>query len=76
MLEKNQEAKKSIRNLSQKDFLNFGMHSLAYLKEIELEGRVAIAICAADGTPIMVEHDLQAAAMLARHNDLEPVQLN
>jgi hypothetical protein len=76
MLEKNQEAKKSIRNLSQKDFLNFGMHNLAYLKEIELEGQIAIAICAADGTPILVEHDLQAAAMLARHNDLEPVQLN
>ena len=76
MLQKGSKTDKSIRNLSSKDFLNFGMHSVAYLKEIEVEGRTAVAICAADGTPIMVEHDMRAAEVSARHNDLEPVQVN
>jgi hypothetical protein len=76
VLDRSSKTDKSIRNLSSKDFLNFGMHSIAYLKEIEVEGRIAVAICAADGTPIMVEHDMNAAAVCARHNDLEPVHLN
>ncbi len=76
MLNKISLADKSIRNLSTKDFLNFGMHAVAYLKEIEVEGRIAIAICAADGTPIMVEHDMHAAEICARHNDLEPLHVH
>lgn len=62
--------------MSSKDFLNFGMHSIAYLKEVEVEGRTAIAVCAADGTPIMVEHSINAAEVLARQSDLEPVRVN
>lgn len=64
-----------LRALSAQDFLNFGLHQVAYIRPVHVEGQAAWSLHAADGTALTVQNKAHLAAVIARQNDLEPVTL-
>lgn len=54
------------RSMTTAELLKLGMEELAYVKPIELDGDMAFAIHAADGSPMAVapNRDLAVAAIL------------
>ncbi|HRC25988.1 MAG TPA: DUF1150 family protein [Alphaproteobacteria bacterium] len=62
-----------LRALSRGDFLNFGLHQVAYVRPVTVENRRVWAIHAADGTPLHLADSPQTAGVLIRQNDLEPM---
>ena len=65
-----------LRNLSAQDFLTFGIHQVAYIRAVHIEGQAAWSLHAADGTALTIQNNHHLAAVMARQNDLEPVSLN
>ncbi|MCB1532717.1 MAG: DUF1150 family protein [Alphaproteobacteria bacterium] len=65
-----------LKNLSSRDFLNFGLEQVAYIRPIRIDGQSAFAVHGADGTPIAVSETMDGAVINARHNDLEPFAVN
>ncbi|ALG70724.1 hypothetical protein VY88_05570 [Azospirillum thiophilum] len=65
-----------LRQLSPQDFAGFGLGDVAYVRHVEVDGTLAFAIHAADGTPLSVvaERDLAFAAIV--QNDMEPVSVH
>lgn len=70
------DARSALKNLSHKDFLNFGVHQIAYIKPVHNEDGQGYAIHAADGTALSVMDSLDGAIMLAKHNNLYPVTIH
>ncbi len=70
------DARSALKNLSYQDFLNFGVHQIAYIKPIRMEQGQGFAIHAADGTALSVMDSLDSAITLARHNNLYPVTIH
>lgn len=65
------------RGLSARDFLSFGVQAIAYIKPVAApEGQTAWALHAADGTLLTLQATADMAALLARHNELEPVTVH
>ncbi|MEZ5813921.1 MAG: DUF1150 family protein [Alphaproteobacteria bacterium] len=60
-----------LKNLSAQDFLSFGMHDIAYVRAVDIEGRTGYAVHAADGTPLSVLSSMDEALRVIAHNDLE-----
>ncbi len=71
-----EDMKDVLKRLSARDFLNFGIHDVAYIRPVYVENRPAFAIHAADGTPLSVMESLDSAIMVVRHNELEPVTIH
>ena len=65
-----------LKGLSRQDFLSFGVQQVAYIRRVPVEGKVAYAIHAADGTPLSVMDSADEALVSVRHNDLEPVTVH
>ena len=65
-----------LRTLSPTDFAALGMSDLAYVKSVEVDGRVAYAIHAADGTNMAVVDDRGLAFAAIRQHDLEAVAVH
>ncbi|QQG36235.1 MAG: DUF1150 family protein [Micavibrio aeruginosavorus] len=65
-----------LRALSAQDFLAYGLAQIAYVRPIRVEGQVAWALHAADGTVLTIQNQAGVAAVLARQNDLDPVSLH
>lgn len=61
-----------LRNLSVQDFARLGAEEIAYLRPVILNGAVAFAIHAADGTPIGAAPSAQLAAAAIRQHEMEP----
>lgn len=70
------DARLALRNLSHQDFLNFGVHQIAYIKPVHGEQGQAYAIHAADGTALSIMDSLDGAILLAKHNNLYPVTIH
>ena len=66
----------TLKNLSSKDFKDFGIQDIAYVKTITVENQRAYSIHAADGTPLTIMDDFNSALIVARQNDLEPVTVH
>lgn len=66
----------SLRRLSRKDFVSFGLEDLAYVKRVEVDGDTGYAIHAADGTELAVLDEREAAFATVRQNDLQPVSVH
>jgi hypothetical protein len=62
--------------MSAHDFAMWGLQDVAYIRPIHVEGSVAWAICAADGTGIAVAQERDLAFAAALQNDLEPVSVH
>lgn len=66
----------SLKNISLRDFLNFGVQQVAYIRPVRVEDKTAYAIHAADGTPLSVMESMDTAIIVVRHNDLEPATVH
>jgi hypothetical protein len=65
-----------LRYISTKDFSAFGVDNMAYVKTVEIDGTTGYAIHAADGTPLAVLGERDAAFATIRQHDLEPVSVH
>ena len=65
-----------LKAISPRDLLAFGLHEVAYVRMVQIGGRSAYAIHAADGTPLSVMETMDTALAAIRHNDLEPIRIN
>lgn len=65
-----------LRDLSAQDFLAFGLAQLAYIRPIKVEGQIAWALHAADGTVLTIQNQASLVEALARQNDLDPVSVH
>jgi hypothetical protein len=61
-----------VRNLSTSQLAQLGVSEIAYVKAVEVEGRTAFAIHAADGTPMAVADDLDVAMAAIRQHEMIP----
>jgi hypothetical protein len=65
-----------LRHISTKDFAAFGVENLAYVKTVDIDGQTGYAIHAADGTPLTVLGERDAAFATIRQHDLEPLSVH
>lgn len=64
------------KDVSNKDFLTFGIEDIAYVRPVMIEDRKAFAIHAADGTPLSVVESEDSALATIHDNDMDPVRLH
>ncbi|MBI1206258.1 MAG: DUF1150 family protein [Azospirillum sp.] len=62
--------------LSTKDFAAFGVDLVAYIKPVTVKGATSYAIHAADGTPLTILHERDAAYATVRQHEMEPVSVH
>jgi hypothetical protein len=62
--------------LTGREWAEFGVNDVAYLKPIMLQGEQRYAIHAANGTPLAVMDNRDVAYAAIRQNELEPVSLH
>jgi len=65
-----------LKNISKQELLGLGIHDIAYIRPILIEGREQYAIHAADGTELSIMDNLQIALGTIMQNDLEAVTLH
>lgn len=70
-----EQGRQILRNLSNQDFLAFGLNQIAYIKPVNVMGRDVYTLHGADGSPLAVIDNFDAAVMAVRQNDMEPVTL-
>jgi hypothetical protein len=66
----------SIRHISSRELALLGMQDLAYIKTVVVNGVVAFAVHAADGTQVAVLPDREIALVTVRQHDLEPLSVH
>ena len=76
MIYNNDTTSEVLKKLSAQDFLTFGMHDVAYIRPVHVDGRDGFAVHAADGTPLSVLDSLDEAQTIIQHNDLESAALH
>ncbi len=64
-----------IRSLTPQDMLMLGIKDIAYIKDIEVDGESAVGLFAANGKPLAVTADREAAVATAWQNGLAPMTL-
>ena len=62
--------------MSERNLAILGLHELAYITQVHVDGQDAYSIHAADGTIIDVMDDRDLAFAAARQHDLEPVSVH
>jgi len=65
-----------IRQISVRELALFGMQDLAYVKTVVVNGTLACAVHAADGTQIALLADRDVAFATVRQHDLEPLSVH
>jgi len=65
-----------IRQISVRELALFGMQDLAYVKTVVVDGTLAYAVHAADGTQIALLADRDVAFATVRQHDLEPLSVH
>lgn len=66
----------TLKTITSQDFLRLGVSEVAYIKPLQVIGHTLYAVHAADGTPLAMAETAQAAAILARQNELQPVTIH
>lgn len=62
----------ALRGLSAADWARFGAEDIAYMRPVVVNGTAAVAIHAADGTPIGAAPSISLAAAAIRQHEMEP----
>ncbi|MFQ5765588.1 MAG: DUF1150 family protein [Rhodospirillales bacterium] len=62
--------------MSPDDFALWGMAHVAYVKPLEIEGKTAFGIFAANGQRMGLTEDLDLARAVVIQNDLEPLSVH
>jgi hypothetical protein len=55
---------------------SYGIKTMAYIKPITVDGRLYHSIHAADGTPLTIITERDAAFALVRQNEMEPASVH
>jgi hypothetical protein len=66
----------TLRQLTPQAFATFGIDAVAYVREVDVEGRPGFSIHAADGTALTVVTDRAIAFATVRQHDLEPMSVH
>ncbi len=66
----------TVRDISRQDFAALGVHDVAFVKPVEVDGKTVHAIHAADGTEMGVVDDREVAFAAVRQHDLEPLSVH
>ncbi len=72
----NTDTNLSLKNLSQRDWLAFGLNTVAYLKPAMVDGQSVYAIHAADGSQLALVASWEVGIAAMQQHDLEPVWLH
>ena len=62
--------------ISTNDLMAMGMNHIAYVRPVEVEGRPAFMVHAADGTQMAVFADRDLAFAAVRRHDMEPYSVH
>ena len=73
---KNDKSATVLMDLALRDLANLGIGELAYIKQVEVEGKPAFAVHGANGQPLAVVTDRELAFAVTRQNDLEPLSVH
>ena len=65
-----------IRHLSAEQLAGLGVSQIAYVKPVMMNGTLAYAIHAADGTPMAVADDLDVAVAAIRQHEMLPTSVH
>lgn len=68
--------RRTLRELSDTDWARFGLQQIAYIRPVLVKGVKAMAIHAADGTPIGAAPDAQLAIAAIREHEMEAVSVH
>ncbi len=66
----------TLREISTQDFAMLGVHDVAFIKPVRVDGEVVYSIHAADGTEMAVVSDREVAFATVRQHDLEPLSVH
>lgn len=58
------------------DLMAMGMNDIAYVRPVEVEGKPAFMVHAADGTQMAVFADREVALAAVRRHDMEPFSVH
>jgi hypothetical protein len=70
------ESIETIRQMSLRDLAALGLSHVAYVKPVNVDGRTAYSIHAADGTEMAVMEDRDVAMSAIRVHNLEPLSVH
>lgn len=70
------DIKKVMETISVRDFQNFGLHQIAYIRQTIENGKTKFVIHAADGEVIHIVPTKQKALGTIIQSDLEPITLH
>ena len=70
------ETMERLRGLSGRDLAMLGVHAVAYIKPVTVDGQAVFAIHSADGREMAIIADREIAIATVRQNDLEPVSVH
>lgn len=62
-----------LKNISKTDFAIFGLDQVAYVRPLDVQGKRMYALNSADGKLLSMQDSESMAAVVAMHNNLEPV---
>lgn len=65
-----------LKNITKQELLGLGVHDVAYIRPIMVEGREQYAIHAADGTELSIMESINTALGTIIQNDLEAVTVH
>lgn len=64
-----------LRSITAQELLSLGLSNIAYVKDVEVDGGTAVALCAANGHQIAIVPDRATAIAAAWKNGLAPLTL-
>lgn len=70
------ETLERLKGLSGRDLAMLGVHAVAYVKPVTVDGQMVFAIHSADGREIALIADREIALETIRQNNLEPVSVH
>jgi len=76
MNEKMNDVSEVLKNLTMQDFLAFGLHDLAYIREVDTQEGPGYAVRSADGQTLSVIQSREEAESLIAHNELRSVTVH
>ena len=71
-----QNAADMLRSISVHDFKSFGLEQIGYVRPVVVENRHGFALYGADGRLLTMQDTADMAALVARHNGLEPMMVH
>jgi hypothetical protein len=71
----NIESSVSLKHLSQRDLLTFGLNTVAYLRPATVDGQSVYAIHAADGSQLALVATREVGLAAMQQHELEPAWL-